>query len=508
MNIFEDIKKNFTKICFYEIKLHKEIKDEDIIIINNYKIICIFDKNDVVYNNNNSSSISYYRLVKTEYLEKFLRLDYYYGNVIYPYLIDKTNDEMKNEQITEVKLKNNFIDNNSKEFSFIVNLSKENGKYMINYYVNNTILNNIKNGKREYNTSTLLNIIKTFDSHNIKNQRNLQLKQIIKDEYSTKINKFKLNDLKDDIVLYNYQINDIIWMKNIENKILRNKNTICYKYSNIKKILNDEFVIINDNIILPSNIIDKKKYNDIKFKYFGGNIISEVGLGKTIIALSYIFSDNIYIKNRKIYDNFVEFSNCCNYFYKRGNKKGQCCSKELSSNSNLFCNEHLNSCFIDKPDLILKNLHNFNPDNFLINNKIKTNSTLIICPNQLCDQWIREYYDKYKNNKRIVLLITKDQFNNLTLKDILFSDIVIVSYGFLLNNHYTSLLRNLHSINLEKKFVINEDLPIDENEKIKLFLEKKEFNCLHLFKWNRIILDEAHEIYNMYKVYVLCYYLF
>lgn len=31
-------------------------------------------------------------------------------------------------------------------------------------------------------------------------------------------------------------------------------------------------------------------------------------------------------------------------------------------------------------------------------NYFKTNANLIVCPNQLCDQWVREYYDKFKQN--------------------------------------------------------------------------------------------------------------
>jgi SNF2 family DNA or RNA helicase len=195
--------------------------------------------------------------------------------------------------------------------------------------------------------------------------------------------------------------------------------------------------------------------------------------------------------------------------YKRGNKKGKCCENDHVNNS-LFCKDHKNSIFIEKRNIQYKNLSTFNPNDFLIKNDknvnlIKTNSNLIICPSQLCDQWVKEYYDKFTNNKRVILIVTKDQYDNLTLGDILFSNLVVISYNFLLNEVYKNNI--LSEENGSKEAFINNNFNINLSNKnlsehytiIKDLLNSKSLKNLHLFHWNRIFLDEAHEIQNMGK---------
>ena len=240
--------------------------------------------------------------------------------------------------------------------------------------------------------------------------------------------------------------------------------------------------------------------NTRSFKYYGGNLISAVGLGKTLIALYHVLKTGL--QNRDVYNQFVEFSNSCNYFYKRGKFKGESCSKN-NINGNLYCNEHKKTIFTDKRDIILKNLNNFNPDDFVYRSNgidyIRTNSSLIICPNQLCDQWIQEYYSKFKNDKRILLIVTHDQYTNLTLADILFSDIVIISYNFLLSKRYNDIHKKKLIHFVSKNFKITQESDVDKTN----LLNSKEFNIFDLFHWNRVICDECHEIQNMIRSDVL-----
>ena len=123
------------------------------------------------------------------------------------------------------------------------------------------------------------------------------------------------------------------------------------------------------------------------------------------------------------------------------------CTKDKKDE--LYCKEHSKTLFIDKRTTNFKNLDNFNLRDYIttvVDNNgntrqlFKTNANLIICPNQLCDQWVREYYDKFKQDshsaKRVLLIVTYDQYKNLSFGDILFADLIIVSYNFLLNVNY------------------------------------------------------------------------
>ena len=147
-------------------------------------------------------------------------------------------------------------------------------------------------------------------------------------------------------------------------------------------------------------------------------------------------SNNILEENKKtqdFYNPYVEFSDNCNYFYKRGKNRGDNCLKRRVND--LYCKEHSKSIFIDKRSLKFCNLQNFDIRNYIYvvddNEFIKTNASIIICPNHLCDQWVQEYYSKFNNNHRVVLIVTGDQYSNITFGDLLFADIVVISYNFL-----------------------------------------------------------------------------
>lgn len=517
MNTFDILNQYYTQIKNDKIELHKDIEDENIMVSFQFRQIYIFDKNDIVYMDNSNSYISFHQTPTTLYTDKFLKLEHWNNtNVVYPYLLNKTIEEMDEEQCKEIKIKNYLLILKNAKFleylkqnkhytslSFIIKLNKINNSYFLSYYVKNTLLEHIKSGRKE---QILKDILCDTEKNLLIEKKTQELNSLMESpvKYNCEDNcedncEYNCDVLKPDINLYNYQKNDVNWMKHIEQNVINQTNKIEFNYSKIQSVLNDQFVLLNDTL-LQSELINKDIDLKHTFSYNGGNLISEVGLGKTIIALYHILNDKEYNNKRIKYNNYVEFSNCCNYFYKRGNKKGMACGKECTED-NLFCQEHISTLFVDKRELIYKNTNNFNPNDFLskMNNKINTNSTLIICPNHLCDQWVREYYDKFKNDKRILLLITKDQFNNLTLGDILFSDIVITSYSFLTSKWYLDLFYESMNMPMDN-FKLNEDLNLERKHIVQLFMEKKQFNELSLFNWNRVILDEAHEIQEMPKI--------
>lgn len=489
---------NFTEIFNKEIKLHKKIKDDDIRLIygESRKSLYIIDINDIINNNN-------VHMNKTEFVDTlvpFIRFSYYgYDFNIYSYLNFRTTEEM-NEDHHIIQNFNVFLKSSTykKELFIIAKLNKVGELYYISYYINNDVLEDIKKNKRNYRINVLIEMLINDKREKIYKENNKNLSLVLNRTYNYELFSNVLSEeddlLKRGIKLYNYQINDINWMNCIEMNIKNDRNIIKFSYSPTYNVLNDECLLYNYSLF-PTELINEKYKNDVTFRYYGGNLISEMGLGKTLITLYYIFK-----KNDNIYNNFVEYSDNCNYFYKRGKLKGKVCKNNCEMDK-LYCKEHINSLFIDKRDIILRNLSEFNPLDCVIkrNNSlyIKTNSTLIICPNQLCDQWLQEYYDKFKKSYRIVMIVTYDQYRNVTLADILFSDMIIVSYNFLLNSRY---INNTYNI---KKNVIEKFMEAKTEEKLKELLNSQKFNKFDLFYWERVICDEVHEIETMLKGNVL-----
>lgn len=489
---------NFTEIFNKEIKLHKKIKDDDIRLIygESRKSLYIIDINDIINNNN-------VHMNKTEFVDTlvpFIRFSYYGSDFnIYSYLNFRSKEEM-NEDHNIIKNFNVFLKGSvyKKELFIIAKLNKVGELYYISYYINNDVLEDIKKNKRNYRINVLIEMLINDKREKIYKENNKILSLILNRTYNYELfsNVLEENDdlLKTGIKLYNYQIDDINWMNWIEMNIKNDRNIIKFSYSPTYNVLNDECLLYNYSLF-PSELINEKYKNDVTFRYYGGNLISEMGLGKTLIMLYYILK-----KNNNTYNNFVEYSDNCNYFYKRGQLKGKVCKKKCEIDK-LYCKEHINSLFVDKRNIVLRNLSELNPLDCVIkrNNRLymRTNSTLIICPNQLCDQWLQEYYNKFKETYRIVMVVTYDQYRNLTLADILFSDMIIVSYNFLLNSRYINYTYNI------KESVIEEFMEVKTEEKLKELLYSQKFNIFNLFYWERVVCDEVHEIESMLKGNIL-----
>ena len=343
-----------------------------------------------------------------------------------------------------------------------IKLEKIEHVYFISYYIKDEIIETCKS--EFYNSSPIISrssyllvqLLITQKQTNLIKQNDDILSNIQNFDYKE---QFDINEytwqgqdtitlLKPDIHLYNYQKQDIIWMKSIENNVDNGCNIIKYDYCEEYKALDDHY-LYND-ILSPCKTIYENTPRLLE--YYGGNLISEVGLGKTIITLYYILQNDRELQLQS--DKFVKFGDTCNYFYKRGKSRGKCCTKSKYMNFH-YCQQHIKTPFMDKRRLVLQNLESFdfnksiiyrNKDSLGLQPFIKTNASLIICKNQLCDQWVQEYYDKFQNNHRILLVVTYDQYTNLTLSDLLFSDIVIISYEFLSNKRYVQNIKKSNSL--------------------------------------------------------------
>jgi len=124
--------------------------------------------------------------------------------------------------------------------------------------------------------------------------------------------------------------------------------------------------------------------------------------------------------------------------------------------------------------ITLININKTNYNSYIKNNKLFSKATLIIVPNHLCGQWLREFQTHLIKPLKIIQLLTKKHYNKYTYFDIINADIIIISANFFfnckLNQHEKS----------DKLFDI-----------INIF--NKDVNIFNIF-WYRVVIDEFHEI--------------
>jgi len=105
------------------------------------------------------------------------------------------------------------------------------------------------------------------------------------------------------------------------------------------------------------------------------------------------------------------------------------------------------------------------------------NCNLVVCPGYLVDQWSSEIFKHIQPPLKHYVISGKKQHEDLTYKDILTSDIVIISDKFLRSNYYNSIEGSFSELQLN-----NED-PLSVKGPVFKFIE-----------WSRIVLDEGHLI--------------
>ena len=232
--------------------------------------------------------------------------------------------------------------------------------------------------------------------------------------------------------LYKYQKCSINWM------IEKEKSIKTIKYN-----INDEVIIGNVYYDIYNHKFDLLE-NRKQLTFYGGGLIDEVGLGKTVQMIT------LAINNQRESINYYD----------------------------------------DKYD-----------------NMISSRATLILCPNQLCGQWIREVEKMVSKDygANIIPFMTKRHFDKYTYQDLLDADFVLVSFTFLDNKAFTipwtskvSKLKNFSSQNWNKSDVIAVKKVFDElgkdfkNDPFKIYEKCPLFPLIH---WHRIIVDEFHEIH-------------
>lgn len=274
----------------------------------------------------------------------------------------------------------------------------------------------------------------TKQSTDIKIKNNLgYITKTANDPVNYTFNNRIVNPTSLNLNLYEYQKCSVYWMIEREN----NKKIISYNLNN-EVVLGDVFYDIN---MRKFNMMEDKK----KLKFYGGCIIDEVGLGKTLQVVS---------------------------------------------------------LGLLKPSTHIGYTNDLHP------NKFVSKATLILCPNQLCGQWLREVQTQVKPESKIKILsiMTKRDFDKLTYKELLDADFVLLSYTFLDNKNFVNIwskgistFSNFHkkqwndadSYKVSELFKkMGSDLLLKQTES----LASKQ-PLIQLIHWHRIVIDEFHEIY-------------
>lgn len=153
--------------------------------------------------------------------------------------------------------------------------------------------------------------------------------------------------------------------------------------------------------------------------------------------------------------------------------------------------------------------YNYFPDDTPL---LQSKATLIFCPNQLCNQWIREF-DKTINTDyklKIIPMLTKNHHDKYTYLDLLDADFVIVSNNFLGNDcYYDEWIKPLCGSKKGLTYVNSQFYNHDEVKKLivkiaedirknptKLFETKPLINAI---RFHRFGVDEFHEIETVVK---------
>jgi DNA repair protein RAD5 len=130
-------------------------------------------------------------------------------------------------------------------------------------------------------------------------------------------------------------------------------------------------------------------------------------------------------------------------------------------------------------------------------NKINSKATFILCPSHLTKQWESEI-KKCNPKFKISMILSKNDYNKLSFKDFIISDIIITSHQFIMNFKFYPTLHyhncTASSFNFEHRNTIIKEYLIN-NINSNTNLAELSNPLFEFFNFHRFILDEGHEIF-------------
>lgn len=140
--------------------------------------------------------------------------------------------------------------------------------------------------------------------------------------------------------------------------------------------------------------------------------------------------------------------------------------------------------------------------------RLKSRATIILGPNHLCNQWIREFDKTVKDDfkLKVVPMFTKNHHDKYSYYDLLDADFIVLSFNFLKNEAFYANWLKINSTKTKKAltFIASDDFNVDiiQDEMTKLYEEfksnpKKLYDVqpiIPLFFFHRIAFDEFHEV--------------
>jgi SNF2 family DNA or RNA helicase len=158
---------------------------------------------------------------------------------------------------------------------------------------------------------------------------------------------------------------------------------------------------------------------------------------------------------------------------------------------------------------IILSILNYAKDISLIkNNMFNSRATLVLSPNHISKQWVREIKNMISIKLKIINILDKTDYENCTYMDLLDADFVFVSHEFLGNQRFISkyadkistiksYYKSSHLWEKNKVQKLFDEISLNTVSKATSLFETEPF--IPIIMWHRIIVDEFHEIFTVPK---------
>lgn len=132
--------------------------------------------------------------------------------------------------------------------------------------------------------------------------------------------------------------------------------------------------------------------------------------------------------------------------------------------------------------------------------KINSKATVIICPSHLAKQWAGEV-NRCNPQSKVLTILTKNDYNNITFNDFINSDIIITTHQFIMNfKFYPTLYYKVctaSSFNFDARDVIIKNYLNTQYAELGFpGINELKNPIFEFFHFHRIIVDEGHEIFS------------